>query len=108
MTLAHQATEWSRALNVVSLVPDGAGSFPAWAVTVIDSSFLEAHSVVERWERSTLVKQRLALVEADEMGRTLENRSTGSPILQFLLYPILCVSKFTILENIYLKSLNTK
>lgn len=88
-----------------SLVPDGAGSIPARAMIDFDSSFLGAHSVVEWWEKSTSKTQCSALVETDEMCRTLENCPTGSPVLQFLWYPTLCVSKVTFLENIYLKSL---
>lgn len=91
-------------------MPDGAGSIPFRAVVDFDSSFLGAHFVVEWWEKSTLKTQCSALVETDEMCRTLENCPTGSPVLQFLSYRTLCVSKVTFLENIYLKSLkfNTK
>lgn len=88
-----------------SLVPDGAGSIPARTVVDFDTSFLVAHSVVEWWKKSTLKTQCSALVETDEMCRTLENFPTGSPVLQLLLYPTLCVSKVTFLENIYLKIL---
>lgn len=97
-------------LIVDSLVPDGAGSIPFRAVVDFYSSFLGAHSVVEWWKKSPLKTQCLALVETDEMCRTLENFPTGSPVLQLLWYPTLCVSKVTFLENIYLKSLkfNTK
>lgn len=64
-----------------SLVPDGAGSIPTRAVVDFVTSFLGAHSVVEWWKKSTLKTQCSALLETDEMCRTLENCPTGSSVL---------------------------